>query len=305
MDEGFRNNGNTYNTQVRDYTGTVTATVANGRLAITENGRAEVKVGELSTMYIGTHVAKLYLRRNFSETVTSFSVNVNLSGNFYYSNFLPATPFAGMISVENLPSVTYRIYSNGNFTGINYQGDPYVELGTIYYDYNCPVPRYPANKLDFTANKPCGPYTAGASLVLTAPIIAGDSHDQYAVSDTTSIYHGCNSCRSYSQELDPVTKEEVAGLPREFKLNQNHPNPFNPETKVAFDVPTPSYVKIVVMNILGQEVATLVDESKAAGSYEAVWRGTDNSGNRVSSGIYLCIMKAGDYSSSIKMALMK
>ena len=142
---------------------------------------------------------------------------------------------------------------------------------------------------------------------LTSPAIAtGLGVAQYGVTDSSVIYGNCNSCPPDPEPIpDPVSKGDGIGLPTEFKLNQNHPNPFNPETRVAYDVPAPAHVKIVVMNILGQEVATLVDEVKAAGSYEAVWRGADNSGNRVSSGVYLCIMRAGDYSSSIKMALMK
>jgi len=304
MDESFVSGGVTYNTQVEDYTGTVTATVANGRLAFAGNGLAEVKIGELHVAYITTHIARLYIKWNFPEAINSFSVNANLASSFYYTNFVPAPAFTGMISVENLPSAVYRIYSNGNFTGINNPGGTYVELGTIYYDYTCPV-RYSVGKLNFNAEKPCGPYTVGGSLVLTAPIIAGGGMDQYAVSDTTNVYHGCNSCPQPPAEQNPVLKDQQAGLPKEYKLNQNHPNPFNPTTSISYDVPAPSRVKIVVMNILGQTVATLVDESKAAGSYEISWNGTDHYGNQVSSGVYLCIMRAGDYSSSIKMSLMK
>lgn len=301
MDEVFQTNGNTYYSQVRDYTGTVTATVPNGKLTFAGNGMAEVKVGEFHTALATRGATKLYVKWNFNEAITSFSVNVSLTNSFSYGVFTPAAAFAGKINSDYQSPGVYRIYSNGNFTGMAYTGG-YVELGTISYGWSCSR----AGK-GSSLGRPCGSYNVYANVQLTAPAIySGSLVQQYGVTDTSSIYGTCNSCPDEQEPIrDPVDKGDMAGLPKEFKLNQNHPNPFNPETIVAYDVPSPAHVKLVVMNILGQEVATLVDEVKAAGSYEAVWRGTDNRGNRVSSGVYLCIMRAGDYSSSIKMALMK
>jgi len=113
---------------------------------------------------------------------------------------------------------------------------------------------------------------------------------------------------TYRCPEDPIPmpfKDENAVIPEEFMLHQNYPNPFNPTTKIAFDLPEASYVRIEIFNILGQHVTTLVNESKPAGSYEIHWDATDDNRQKVSSGIYLYIMQAGDYSRSAKMTLMK
>ena len=88
-----------------------------------------------------------------------------------------------------------------------------------------------------------------------------------------------------------ITKTEgapklVASVPKDFVLGQNFPNPFNPTTRIDYALPEPAHVELRVFNILGQEVKTLVNYEQAAGSHQAVWDGTDASGNGVSSGIY-------------------
>ncbi|MCP4705331.1 MAG: T9SS type A sorting domain-containing protein [candidate division Zixibacteria bacterium] len=100
-------------------------------------------------------------------------------------------------------------------------------------------------------------------------------------------------------------KSTHASIPEEYMLYQNYPNPFNPDTKFAYDLPEASYVRIEIFNILGQHITTIVDETKPAGSYEVYWNATDDNGQKVSSGIYLYIMQAGNYSRSAKMTLMK
>jgi len=75
-------------------------------------------------------------------------------------------------------------------------------------------------------------------------------------------------------------------LPSDFELYGNFPNPFNPRTTISFGLPHGQYVKLVVYNLLGQQVKVLVDQYLSAGSYEADWDGLDNLGNPVSSGIY-------------------
>jgi hypothetical protein len=94
-------------------------------------------------------------------------------------------------------------------------------------------------------------------------------------------------------------------LPKAFSLAQNVPNPFNPTTSIAYAVPQPTFVKLEVMNVLGQTVRTLVNEYKAAGNYSVVWDGRDNNNQSVASGIYLYRLTAGDYGETRKMVLMK
>jgi hypothetical protein len=92
---------------------------------------------------------------------------------------------------------------------------------------------------------------------------------------------------------------EFAGI-NEFKLENNYPNPFNPETRISYSIPQNSFVLIKVYDMLGNEVARLVDEQQPAGRYEVVFDGSD-----LSSGVYLYTMKAGDFTSTKKLVLMK
>ncbi len=89
------------------------------------------------------------------------------------------------------------------------------------------------------------------------------------------------------------------------ELSGNYPNPFNPETTIVFTVKDPSPVKLMIYNLKGQLVHTLVDEEMQPGRYKYTWDGTDSKGRSVSSGIYLYRMSAGKYSSTRKMLLVE
>ena len=97
----------------------------------------------------------------------------------------------------------------------------------------------------------------------------------------------------------------ASNLPTEFRLSQNYPNPFNPATTLEYDLPGDCYVTIKIYNILGQTVATLVNEQKEAGRYKINWDGQDKYGEKVSSGIYFYRIKAGDFEETRKLLLIK
>lgn len=89
-------------------------------------------------------------------------------------------------------------------------------------------------------------------------------------------------------------------VPLEFLLYQNYPNPFNPVTQISYALPEPSHVVLKVFDVLGREVATLVDGYKEAGYYEATWDATN-----VPSGVYFYKLTAGSYTRVKKMILMR
>ena len=102
-----------------------------------------------------------------------------------------------------------------------------------------------------------------------------------------------------------LAKIAVSNLPTEFRLSQNYPNPFNPTTTFEYDLPGNCDVTIKIYNILGQEVATLVNEQKEAGRYKINWDGQDKYGENVSTGIYFYRIKAGDFEETRKLLLVK
>ena len=108
------------------------------------------------------------------------------------------------------------------------------------------------------------------------------------------------------------TDEGITGIgdggvqvPKEFALYQNYPNPFNPTTTIRYDVKQSTEVKLVIYNMLGQEVRTLVNNRQDAGYKTVVWDGLNNRGSRVASGIYIYRLQAGDFVQARKMILMK
>lgn len=96
-----------------------------------------------------------------------------------------------------------------------------------------------------------------------------------------------------------------ANLPTSFALSQNVPNPFNPTTQVSFALPKAAKVNLAIYNVLGQQVKTLVDGDMAAGYQTVTWDGTDRTGSQVASGVYFYKLRAGDYSDTKKMLLLK
>jgi len=89
-------------------------------------------------------------------------------------------------------------------------------------------------------------------------------------------------------------------LPEQFSLEQNYPNPFNPSTTINFSIPASGFVTLKVFNVLGSEVATLVNEQKEPGSYQVSFNA-----NNYSAGIYFYNLKAGNFIETRKMILLK
>jgi len=102
-----------------------------------------------------------------------------------------------------------------------------------------------------------------------------------------------------------VTPKAGYGTPEAFELFQNYPNPFNPETEISYVLPTACFVELSVYNLLGQKVRTLVDESQSAGLKNVKWDGKDENGANAASGIYFYKIKAGEFTQSKKMVIIK
>ena len=100
-------------------------------------------------------------------------------------------------------------------------------------------------------------------------------------------------------EYSNVIEVDVSS-PQQFELSQNYPNPFNPATTISFSIPQSSFVTLKVYDIIGNEIATLVNENKAAGRYEINFDASNQS-----SGVYLYSITAGNYNEVRKMTLIK
>jgi PKD repeat protein len=97
-----------------------------------------------------------------------------------------------------------------------------------------------------------------------------------------------------------VDVEKISSLPNEYSLSQNYPNPFNPSTVIEFSLPKPSEVSLKIYDLLGKEVANLLEEQKSAGQYRVSFDGAS-----LSSGIYFYKLEADNFRASKKMLLIK
>ena len=97
--------------------------------------------------------------------------------------------------------------------------------------------------------------------------------------------------------------EEV--LPLKFALLQNYPNPFNPSTQIMYTLPKTSFVKIVIYDMLGSKVRTLLSGSQDAGYKNVLWNATNDQGDPVSAGMYIYTIEAESFFASKKMILLK
>ena len=94
-------------------------------------------------------------------------------------------------------------------------------------------------------------------------------------------------------------------LPDKYDLHQNYPNPFNPITKIKYDLPEFAHVRLVIYNLLGQEIRTLVNEMQAPGFKQVHWDSKDVNGHLVGSGLYIYRIQSKKFIHSRKMIMVK
>jgi hypothetical protein len=113
-----------------------------------------------------------------------------------------------------------------------------------------------------------------------------------------------NSAESdYSNEASlavTVGIRQEEGVPTEYGVRQNFPNPFNPSTTISYSLPKAATVSLLIFDSLGKEVAVLVNEWKEAGSYQKIWDAA-----ALPSGVYICRLTAGAFMETKKMVVLK
>jgi hypothetical protein len=104
---------------------------------------------------------------------------------------------------------------------------------------------------------------------------------------------------------DGILDVSNGSVPTEYQLSQNYPNPFNPTTSISYALPKAGQVSIVVYDLLGSPVKTLVNQFQAEGSYKVAWDATNDLGAQITSGNYIVKMVTGNFTTTRKMTLMK
>jgi hypothetical protein len=110
---------------------------------------------------------------------------------------------------------------------------------------------------------------------------------------------------TYCSAVPVASETPMRELPQTYALLQNYPNPFNTSTEIRYRIPKENLVILRIYNIQGQEVRVLMDTDQSAGEHIIHWDGQDDGGREVTSGIYFCQLKTGDFSKIIKMVFIK
>jgi len=134
----------------------------------------------------------------------------------------------------------------------------------------------------------------------TAPIMEPDVLDLYYFQGSTFYI-----LDRPGMPTDVFEDDDETAVPTAFTLQQNYPNPFNASTVIEFSIQRDGPVSLEVFNILGQRVATLIDNPLPSGTHQISWDGTDQSGNAVTSGVYFYRLTVGDHRLVKKMSLLK
>jgi len=185
----------------------------------------------------------------------------------------------------------------GYVTKYIFSGDPVTNSGWIQTEQG--------DQRFILSTGPVNMAPGDTQVVVVAQVIAKGTSNLNSI---TKLRELCGVVKNYYNTCytsPPIGIEPISNkVPAEFKLQQNYPNPFNPVTKIKFDIATvgavPRTVRLVIYDVLGREIATLVNEELQPGTYEVEWDASN-----YPSGVYYYRLVSADYSDTKKMVLIK
>jgi hypothetical protein len=250
----------------------------------------------------------------------SWEANVpETSYEVYRSTSLGGTSYSLYATTTNLSITASGGYNYKVYAVVD--GVRSVGSGTYYFfavDISGPINLTSDQTGTFTANVSGGvsPYfyewyksydnVSWSSVISTSnQLSTSDSRNFYLrVNVTDNLDRVVSDIHYVNINFDKNSAGNEMLSPQQYKL-QNYPNPFNPQTEIRYELPNDGKVEIRIFDIMGKEINTLVNEEKKAGVYSVIWNGTSRRGEKVSSGTYIVKLKAGKYSQTIKINLLK
>jgi hypothetical protein len=223
---------------------------------------------------VGAATIRLNISPNPSTSLTIHPDNPVINPNTNLSAALGYQPLKTIASSATIMSFNILTFNTSGF--YRFTAGTYV-LGKVRFNV---VPPFATDSIKFRVNPP----------FTTALTTVNDSSVALVYPTTFSI-------------TNPVltgTGNNLSELPKEFKLYDNYPNPFNPTTTIKYDIANNSFVKLTIYDLTGKEIETLVSDNMQAGRYEATW-----SGSNYASGIYFAKIEAGSFKHIIKMVMVK
>lgn len=222
----------------------------------------------------------------YGESSTANVANIFLD-DIQYTNTIVSTPFPVELS-------SFTLSARGKV--VNLQWITQTEVSNYGFEIE--------RALSVTSQIPCWEklgFVAGA----------GNSNSPKYYSFTDNKTPGCGKYNYRLKQIDADGKFEYSpvieadlGAVKEYVLNQNYPNPFNPSTVIRYAIPQTGNVKLSIYNILGSEVATLVNEFQEAGVYTKEFS-VNRNGLQLSNGVYFYKLESGNFTDTKKFILMK
>jgi hypothetical protein len=252
---------------------------------------------------IGEHLTYFDMKYCNSCTQNTFPTSTLTNLHYGYPDFLyyvgatPVTPeptaLVGFAADTNTPAVPLNLQGiAGNQQAyLSWRKNTDMDVAKYFIYRNTSNTPGSSTLIDST-NHPDTMYTATGLTNGTPYYFWVKAVDRYCIPRLSGF--------SNTATVTPLNVPNPEILPKVFALYQNYPNPFNPVTDIRYDIPKESSVKIVIYDLLGREVAVLVNGIQKAGKYTAKW-GSEN----MPSGVYIYKMTAGDYEKTMKMVLLK
>jgi hypothetical protein len=256
---------------------------------------------DYSNFFVGIYFDWDVDDEGYDKNITRFDSQNNF-GYLYHSD--ENRPFIGMALLTEATTGYYGITNDGSDGGIGvYDGFP---NSSKWLTLSNGLNKTDAGPSDVSAVISAGPYQFNSNSTLEVAFSISAGIDLNSI--TSSVI---NSREKYNTVIVNVKNDKI-DLPTEFSLSQNYPNPFNPSTTIKYSIPVEdvrqltdaSSTKIVVYDILGREVAILVNKKQAPGNYEVVFN-TSSISKQLTSGVYFYKLTYGNYSSTKKLMLLK
>jgi hypothetical protein len=282
----------------------------------------ETSFDAASTRWLGANSRQALKNWLNSGTPGNKKSLVMVGGDLAYNLSRPTSGGRDTVLAKDMLKFTYKV-DNGNVTGQNSITGVNINNGGILTLNTAPAGSgfYPDGVLPDAAGNVLYRYTGrGASDTVasvgyaapgyTAATLFADPRYFTVSGPNTGFGKALRDMLAYSGAITEVSSQ-TPELPNGFVLSQNYPNPFNPTTTIQFGLPVAADVTVKIYNVLGQEIATLVDGLRNVGTFQAVWDGRNSAGTPVASGMYFysLVAKSADskatYTNIKKMLLLK
>jgi hypothetical protein len=277
--------------------------ITSGLYTCIGSGNVQITYSPFNTVYYGCRSQMLWTAQEIiaaggsSGSITKIGFNIGSADTITMHNFTVKMQEVSDTAINSFVEVNWNTVYSGNYK-VPAVGWQYITLQTPFEWSGF------GNVLIQTCfeNQTKSMYSTVKGIMTSSRKLVSESHDlsNACTAFQSPVIGGArpNVCFAI---ISSVGQGNLTGLiPTDYKLYQNNPNPFNPVTRISFDIPKQGFVSLKVYDILGREVKTLVSEVKQVGSYSV-----DFDGSGLSSGMYFYRLESEGFSATKKMIIIK